>query len=610
MRLAAGTAATLDISGDGLLGVTLDPGVAASITNTGTVRATHVRLGGGEASALVAATVNLGGLIEARSGVDALQASSISVESAGPVSLSGTLDASSTTTSGGRISLQGDQINLSQTARIDASGHSGGGTVLIGGSWQNSDPSIQQATTTTIEAGAVVDASATGNGAGGTIVAWSDVANPAGRTIVAGTLLAKGGAQGGDGGRIETSGHDLRVDGISISTAAPLGATGEWLLDPYDITISSGTPSGTTGTYTANGNSAVINVNALTSALINNNVTVYTGDSGSQAGNITVSAPISSSSTNKLTLQAAGSIVIDQDITRSGTGGLTLIAGSGSVSGSGNLILGGGTTLSLTPNLTVANNIQLIGDATVELKLEMNYLIVGGGGGGGAGPSAGGGGGGGGGQVLQGMLNPIGGSYTITVGSGGAAGNPSSAGGHNGGVGGSSSALGITAQGGQGGLSSGYYRPQTPTGGTSGSGFSGGAGVLSTAGGGGGGAGGAGSNAVAGTESTWSTTGTPNRGGNGGAGVATTIEGTEGTTKRYGGGGGGGYSYPYGGPDGVAGTGQDGGANGGSNPPYGHGKTAADNTGGGGGGATVAQTVTYGGSGGSGLVVFSHQVIQ
>jgi filamentous hemagglutinin family protein len=426
VQLAAGTAATLDISGDGLVGVVLDPAVAGSITHTGTIRASHVRLGGNEARELVAATVQLGGVIEARSGaellgLDPVGQASITVASAGQVTLSGRLDASSTSAQGGAITVQGEHISLASSARLDATGSAGGGQILIGGSWQNGDPNVRQATTTTIDQGAVVDASAAGIGNGGTIVAWSDITNASSRTTVAGTLLAKGGVQGGDGGRIETSGYDLRVDGINLSTLAPLGKTGEWLLDPYNITISSGTASNVSG-YTATGSPAVINVSTLQSALNSSNVTVFTGSSGSsESGNITVDAVIDSSSNYTLTLQAANNITINQNITRSGTGGLTLLAGGGSVGGTGKLILGSasGTTLNLSHGTTLSNNIDLIGNVTVSLKFAVEYLIVGGGGGGGAAVFAGGGGGGGGGQVLQGSTDASGGTYSITVGGGG-----------------------------------------------------------------------------------------------------------------------------------------------------------------------------------------------
>jgi filamentous hemagglutinin family protein len=196
IQLASGTAATLDISGDGLLSVTLDPALAGSITNAGTLRGSYVRLGGGDAAILAAATVQQSGLIEARN-LNEL--------------------------TGGRITIEGQHITVTSGAVLDASGANGGGQILVGGSWQNSDPSVRQATTTHIEAGAVLDASAILSGHGGTVVAWSDIHNPAGATTVAGTLAMctlrglEVFATGGIGGVHRDAPFDESADLVALS---------------------------------------------------------------------------------------------------------------------------------------------------------------------------------------------------------------------------------------------------------------------------------------------------------------------------------------------------------------------------------------------------------
>ena len=143
----------------------------------------------------------------------------------------------------GSITLSGQTIELRGSSQLQAQGAKAGGLIQIGGSWQNSNPAIRQALTTTIEPTVVVDASATDSGNGGTIVAWSDIHQPASHTTALGHFSANGGPAGGDGGRIETSGHHLDVNGIQISTTAPQGNTGLWLLDPTDIIITNGTGS-------------------------------------------------------------------------------------------------------------------------------------------------------------------------------------------------------------------------------------------------------------------------------------------------------------------------------------------------------------------------------
>src|SRR5690606_17107867 len=76
---------------------------------------------------------------------------------------------------------------------------------------------------------------------------------------VAGTLDASA-PNGGDGGFIETSGAHVKIaDDVRITTLAPNGKTGEWLIDPYNVTISNGTSSGMGG-FNGNANDSVLNV--------------------------------------------------------------------------------------------------------------------------------------------------------------------------------------------------------------------------------------------------------------------------------------------------------------------------------------------------------------
>ena len=100
---------------------------------------------------------------------------------------------------------------------VDASGRAGGGKVLIGGDWRGGNPNtslvnnasaklesfaIPTATTVSVDPATTIKASATERGNGGKVVLWSDS-----QTTFAGTILARGGAQGGDGGFVETSSH-------------------------------------------------------------------------------------------------------------------------------------------------------------------------------------------------------------------------------------------------------------------------------------------------------------------------------------------------------------------------------------------------------------------
>ncbi len=88
-----------------------------------------------------------------------------------------------------------------------------------------------------MEEGAKIDVSALKVSAGGTAVLWSDIYKDGSATKVDGEILAKGGSVGGDGGNVETSGHQLKVGSMArVNTGG-----GSWLLDPkYFVIATSG----------------------------------------------------------------------------------------------------------------------------------------------------------------------------------------------------------------------------------------------------------------------------------------------------------------------------------------------------------------------------------
>ena len=56
-----------------------------------------------------------------------------------------------------------------------------------------------------------------------------------------GSFSAKGGASGGDGGKVETSGHKVDIaSSVAVNTLAPKGKAGNWTIDPDDLTITDG----------------------------------------------------------------------------------------------------------------------------------------------------------------------------------------------------------------------------------------------------------------------------------------------------------------------------------------------------------------------------------
>ncbi|MDQ3140574.1 MAG: hypothetical protein M3Q15_07595, partial [Pseudomonadota bacterium] len=139
---------------------------------------------------------------------------------------------------GGAVQIFGDTVIVGDNALIDARGNAGGGTIHVGGGWQGATIDGHASSVRAgVSASATLDASATDSGDGGEIVLWSDVNNTASMTLAHGSFYARGGANGGDGGRIETSGRNLVTTGVRGSASARRGAAGTWLFDPYNVEI-------------------------------------------------------------------------------------------------------------------------------------------------------------------------------------------------------------------------------------------------------------------------------------------------------------------------------------------------------------------------------------
>jgi filamentous hemagglutinin family protein len=211
---------------------------------------------------------------------------------------------------GGRVTLLGREVGLFDDASVSASGRLGGGEVFVGGGQQGRDTSLPNAQAVFFGPDASISADATERGDGGRIILWSDVA-----TRAFGSLSARGGSLGGNGGFIETSGRWLDARPRRLDVTAPHGQAGNWLLDPYDITISDEvSDAGFNASFTATGNDATISTSTLNAALATGaQVTVSTSGGGSQSGSIYLDgANIGGSSC--LTNQCRLTLLADQDI--------------------------------------------------------------------------------------------------------------------------------------------------------------------------------------------------------------------------------------------------------------------------------------------------------
>ena len=213
--------------------------------------------------------------------------------------------------------------------------------------------------------GAVVsrfNASATVQGSGGSLRVDSQ------NTAFHGRAAATGGAQGGDGGQVETSGARLDIASALVDVGAPHGKVGSWLLDPIDFVVD------------ANAATAIDN------GLANGDVTIWTTASGNTVtgaaassganpgsnGDIVVAAPISWTSGQALTLDAYHSVQVNAAVSGSGTNasgtnasgtgaGLVITTNDGGSGGSLSFGGGGSVNVSTSGNITVGNNASNVG---------------------------------------------------------------------------------------------------------------------------------------------------------------------------------------------------------------------------------------------------------
>lgn len=392
--LAAADRVTLQLDNTGLASVSVNGSVVnALVENSGLIAATNgqVYLTARGKDMLLNTVVNNSGTVEARGLNQRGGEIVLDGGESGVVSQSGMLLADSETGRGGKITVQGANIHLAGGSRTSATGRTGGGEVYVGGGWQGNDVAIRNASKVVMDRDAVIDVSATEKGDGGKAVLWSeDYTNFRGR------ILAKGGAQSGNGGQVETSSHNNLQAFGDVDASALNGRGGNWLLDPLDVTIVSGS-SNTNVTETGKGTEAKLEsdtdhvfspsaAGARVSAVkiadqLNNgtSVTVDTHGTGTQGGNITVNADISKTKGGDatLTLNADNSINItnhtisstvdklDVNLYAAGSADGTLTLNHATVStNGGNIALGmkpatTGTSVSTGVVLNISNHTAL-----------------------------------------------------------------------------------------------------------------------------------------------------------------------------------------------------------------------------------------------------------
>ncbi|OTE97129.1 hypothetical protein BCS42_14635 [Crenothrix sp. D3] len=316
--LAAGKTVDLDFQGNGLIEVKVtEAALNAQITNQGAIKADggQVILTANAAGQLIGTVINSQGVIQARGLIEKNGVVKLSGGNTGTVEIGGIIDTSTgiidtsasntpfaLSLSKGDITITGANINLQNTANINASGNTGGGNIKL----------------------------------------LADTNN--GTINVAGQLNAAA-PKNGDGGFIDTSAAHVNVaDTAQISTLAANGNTGKWLIDPtnYTIAASGGDLTGT----------------ALANYLNTSNVEIQTLATGSTGqGDIFLNDTVTWNNFNELILTAHRDVNITAPINANGGGSVRLRAdslgtGTGTVAftGTGHVTVNNGAAVGIYYN--------------------------------------------------------------------------------------------------------------------------------------------------------------------------------------------------------------------------------------------------------------------
>ncbi|CAL7962619.1 putative Haemagg_act domain-containing protein [Gammaproteobacteria bacterium] len=319
---------TLDFYGDELIKFALSSGAGSNIDNAITQSGKIIANGGlvlltaNTVKGVVNNAINMSGVVEANT--IASRGGTIILSGGRPqgiVSVAGKVIARGNKTGekGGKVKITGEKVGLFEQANIDVSGMFGGGEVLIGAEYLGGNI-IPAAQSVYVGPNANIFANAITSGNGGKTIVWSDKS-----TRFYGTAEAKGGAEGGNGGFVETSSKNwLDISGAHVDVSAANGVLGTLLLDPYDVYIV-GTGPSTKGDWsgsgidpriwTPNDNDSQLYVQDIVTKLGLANVQITTGSTGTQSGNIYLNAALNYTGASTLSLIAANNIEINAAIT-------------------------------------------------------------------------------------------------------------------------------------------------------------------------------------------------------------------------------------------------------------------------------------------------------
>jgi hypothetical protein len=331
VALASGEAAVLDFNGDGLINFAISKGVSGTATdikgnpviggvsNEGLIRTNggQVVLRAQDAGNVIRNVVNHTGIIEANTVVQKEGKVLLSGGDKSSVYISGDVKALGDDSGerGGEIEITGENAALLGKASIDVSGSSGGGTIQLGNGPLvpkngNTMKSILISPETTLMA------NANDLGDGGTIGLWAEE-----HLLNYGSISATGGATGGNGGKVRTSGKKSLILNKTPNVSAAQGNSGEWQIDSSEIEIVDGKKGilSSVNTLVNSSTGPKLDVHLVAAALCDGtNVMITTGYTGPEKGkgDITLNAKLDylGPGNNTLTLAADNDVVINKDI--------------------------------------------------------------------------------------------------------------------------------------------------------------------------------------------------------------------------------------------------------------------------------------------------------
>ncbi|QDZ29634.1 MBG domain-containing protein [Noviherbaspirillum sp. UKPF54] len=249
-----------------------------AVINQGNIQAAP-----GGSVALIAAKITNAGSIDAPSGNVLMGAGSqVMLDFGGPVKL---------------------QV---QKAALDAMIANGGAIRADGGTVLLNAQAAGDLVSTVINNTGLIQAQTLATGEQGKIMLLGDMHN--GRVEAGGTLDASA-PSGGNGGFIETSAAQVdTAPGLVVNAGAKNGSGGQWLIDPYDYTITATAASNIANTLN-NGTSVTVSTQTSDTSL--------GGSASTGNGDITVASAITKSAGGDatLTLRADRNIIVNSDVT-------------------------------------------------------------------------------------------------------------------------------------------------------------------------------------------------------------------------------------------------------------------------------------------------------